>query len=123
MPTNITAGTLYYMVNVSGSTFQVAASEGGSPVAAGDATNLAFGVTPACYLQTPLSQSYYWPNDDSYHLITMALCEQAIGEGHLDLAESDAKDIRAFFAPKVATISNYATWNYDGTTCRERIFP
>ncbi|MGD9507049.1 MAG: hypothetical protein AB7I59_00510 [Geminicoccaceae bacterium] len=114
MPTNVTAATLYYMINVSGSTFQVATSEGGEPIAAGDHAGLAFGVTPAAYLQTPLSHSYYWPNDDSYELITMALCEQAIGEKHMDLRTDDIVQIRSFFAPKVQEISRYAAWNYDG---------
>ena len=33
LPTGITAGTTYYAVNVSGSTFQIAATYGGTPIA------------------------------------------------------------------------------------------
>jgi hypothetical protein len=33
LPTGITAGTTYYAVNVSGSTFQIAATSGGTPIA------------------------------------------------------------------------------------------
>ena len=114
MPASISAGTLYYMINVVGSTFQLATAPDGDPVPTGDHAGISLGVTPVAYSALELSRSFYWPNDDSYHLITMAICEQAIGERHADLQSDDIRRIRSFFAPKVKEISMYAPWNYDG---------
>jgi hypothetical protein len=121
IPHGLSTGTLYYLINASGSTFQLATSPGGTPVTAiANATNVAIMVTMEAYKQNRLDQAYYFPSDDSYFPFAMALLELGIAEGHSDIAAETAEDIRAFFSSKVASFSNYAPWNYDGDLLKSK---
>jgi hypothetical protein len=117
IPSGLAQGTLYYLVNVSGNTFQLSRADGGSPIVIADQSNV------SCYITSQQEASvtpigpigiYYWPPDDSYFTIAYALFEQSIGEQHPDATQQVNQRGRAFFAPKVSDIKAFATWNYDG---------
>jgi hypothetical protein len=122
IPSGLSTTTLYYMVNVSGNSFQLSLTEGGGAVTGiANASNVSIMATLADYQISPIGPAgtYYWPNDDGYHPKAYALFEQAIGEGHPDITTEIKNAGRAFFAPKVADYSDLATWNYDGSNITE----
>ena len=114
-PNGVDFATLYYMVNVSGNTFQLATSHGGTPIAIGNATVDIF-VTPQVHATASLDPSgtRYWPPDDDYLPITFALFEEAVGMGHADVSGEIRDRGRGWFTPKATSFSTYAPWNYDG---------
>jgi hypothetical protein len=116
-PTGLALGSLYHMVSVSGNTFRLAATNGGAPLTISNHTGLVCYVTMQDEATvTPIGPigTYYWPGDDSYHAIAFALFEQTVGEGHADMNDTKRDNARAFFAPKIADFSSFASWNYDG---------
>jgi hypothetical protein len=116
LPTGVTATTLYYMVNVSGNTFQVSLTEGGAPVSVGNIASVVCYITMADFSTAALGPNgtRYWPGDDSEMTMTFGLFELAIGEGHADMTNEIRDAGRAWFANRKAAISTFASWNYDG---------
>lgn len=111
LPSGITQYQLYYLVQVSGSTFKISASPGGSAVSvgAGSVTGMLSPQSATLTTVLPSSQA-----GDTRDMLCMALLEEAIGMGHAGISGSDASDIRALFATAAAASTGWATWNYDG---------
>lgn len=119
LPTGVDSSTLYYLINVTSavntanSTFQISTSPGGSAVSVGNGVAVSM-ITPQDFNISTLGPAgtRFFPNDDSYLPISLALFEQAVAEGHPDLTSEIITTIRDFCAPKVASYSAYAAWNY-----------
>jgi hypothetical protein len=71
VPTGVAVNTLYYMVNCSGQTFQVAATLGGSPIAISNVTNISLGAVWNQAL-TPAQNPPQLPQADDYSGISRA---------------------------------------------------
>lgn len=116
-PSGITAGALYYLVNVSGPTFHLAATEDGEPISFGDLAARSIAVTPQAQVAIRVADpigSYGAVTNDTYMPIAFALFEQAIGESHADMTPGIRDSARSFYAPVAAAHDSWATWNYDG---------
>jgi hypothetical protein len=100
------------MVNVSGSTCQLATTQGGSAITIGDGT-VTIGVFAADYATTPAGAGGRTvPNDDGSTAIAYAAAEITYGFDETVFSSSLIASTRTWFAP--TSIVDYAAWNLDG---------
>lgn len=116
LPAGVTFGTLYYMVERSGNTFKVSATEGGAAIATGTLASVTAQIAPAAWgsVASIGAGGTVTPVDDHYNSMSMALVEAAIGNGHADMDNTIRDSYRTWVAAKVAGFYNHAAWNFDG---------
>lgn len=117
VPTGITRGRRYYMVGVSGQTFQVSATLGGSAMPLDKTNGIIHVRLASCGTVTPYKTdgSVVPTPDDSFMPIAFSALEYAFGNGHADISSGDITAARTFWAPWVNQPNKkYAAWNYDG---------
>lgn len=120
IPPELTAGTLYYAVEASGSTCKLATTLGGSPLTLTDTTgwNLHIVNEETATLEEIGPQGVReMPNDDDYAMILAAAAECHFGNGHPDVTEQGKARLRTFMAPKWSVIgqaSGFSSWMLDG---------
>lgn len=114
-PTGVNTTDPYYMVSVSGNTFRLATSPGGTAISIGNATVFLF-IAAQSFATTPLKTAAVSITfDDDFPVIAFALFEQCIGNGHVDMTNTKRDNGRTWIAPKrTAGFIDFATWNYDG---------
>jgi len=112
LPSGVAFETKYHMVNVSGSTCQLATTQGGAAITIGDGT-VTIGVFAADYSTTPAGAGGRGvPNDDGSTAIAYAAAEITYGFDEAVFSSSLIASTRTWFAP--TSIVDYAAWNLDG---------
>lgn len=105
VPAGLVLGTKYYVVNVTPTTFQVAATPGGSPISGiADQASVTFGIMMQdSNTHAHVGDNGYFPATDSYTSIASAAFQMA--------AFNNDPDINAATLQKVTTYMSTFRWN------------
>ncbi|MGI9491793.1 MAG: hypothetical protein ACR2QF_05255, partial [Geminicoccaceae bacterium] len=125
IPPELSAGTKYYLVNVSieeafdRGTFQISATPGGSPLTVTPQTGpVQFMINMAAFSTFNFvgENGSFVPQDDNFMTIMNAAVEYHFGATGSEVSSDDITQIRTFFAPK--TYGVFANWNMNGDLMR-----
>lgn len=108
-PAEITATQLYYVVNASGGTFQLSATQGGSPISFGANADAWLSLRLSAYEDLTVFASPNLPGADSYAMINSAALIAAANRG-----DTAAQALLTKNATLCAPINkaNWVTWHY-----------
>jgi len=113
IPPEVSAGTTYFMVNVSGNTFQVASTVGGSPITLSNSSGISIGVDIAAWGLTPAGAAgSQIPPGDSSSPIAYAAIEMAYGNGASGITAAGIGAIRTWMQP--VSLVDHPPWDLDG---------
>lgn len=125
LPSEVSLGTVYYVQNVSGSTFQLSTDVGGSSIVnftsdyATSGTGVNLYIDPADYSDiyaTVGASGSALPNDDDYLPICEAAIDMAWANNHPNLTSTAYSAFKTWAAP--LPHAAYGPWAMDGTLIR-----